>query len=68
MYGSMYVFVMCAVVALIIWGLFALGTQGTQSTTKQPGHARSERGATLIQAFFWIVVLIAFVGVIASSP
>ncbi len=63
----MYVFVMCAIVALIIWALFALGTQGTQSTTKKPGDARSERGVTLIQALFWIVVVIGFVGVIASS-
>jgi hypothetical protein len=67
MYGGMYVFVMCAIVALIVWALFALGTQDTQSTKKNPGDQLSDRGVTLVQALFWIVVLIGIVGVIASS-
>lgn len=67
MYGGMYAFVMCAVVAFIIWALFALGTQGTQSTTKKPGDQFSDRGVTLIQAIFWIVMLVGFVAVIATS-
>jgi hypothetical protein len=67
MYGGMYVFVMCAIVALIVWAFFALGTQGTQSTTKNPGDQLSERGVSLVQALFWIVILIGFVAVIATS-
>lgn len=67
MYGGLYVFVMCAIVALIVWALFALGTQDTQSTTKKPGAQLSDRGVSLFQVLFWIVMLIGFVGVIASS-
>jgi Na+/H+ antiporter NhaC len=64
---GLYVFVMCAIVALILWAFFALGTQGTQSTTKKSGDQLSDRGVSLVQALFWIVMLIGFVMVIANS-
>jgi len=64
----MYVFVNCAIVALILWGLFAMGTKGTpKMTTKKPGDQLSERGVHLVQAMFWIVIVIGAIGVIASS-
>jgi ABC-type Fe3+ transport system permease subunit len=63
----MYAFVMCAITALVVWALFALGTQDTQSTAKKPGDQLSDRGVTLVQAFFWIVVIIGFVAVLANS-
>lgn len=64
---TMYTFVMYAIVALIVWALFALGTQGTQSTEKNSGDQLSERGVSLVQAFFWIVVIIGFVMVVANG-
>jgi hypothetical protein len=43
---------------LLIWGLFALGTQGSQSTKKKPGDKLSDRGVTLTQSLFWITIFI----------
>jgi hypothetical protein len=64
---SLYVFVVCSFVVLIIWALFALGTQGSQPTKKKQGDAFSERGVSLLQALFYIAVVIGVVGVIASG-
>lgn len=63
----MYVFVTCLIVVLIVWALFALGTQGTQPTTKKQGDQLSERGVSLVQVFFWLAVIVGLIGVIASS-
>jgi hypothetical protein len=43
---------------LLVWGLFALGTQGSQSTKKKPGDKLSDRGVTLTQSLFWITIFI----------
>jgi hypothetical protein len=65
--GSGYIFVNCLLVVLIVWALFALGTQNSQPTTKKQGDKLSERGVSLVQAFFWLVIIVGFIGVIASS-
>jgi len=46
------------ITALIIWVIYALFSQGSASTIKQPGNQLSERGVNLVQVFFWIVVFI----------
>jgi hypothetical protein len=67
-FGGRYVFVMCAIVAVIVWALFALGTQGTKSEKViKPGDKLSDRGVVLVQAFFWIVLVIGFIAVLAGS-
>jgi hypothetical protein len=43
---------------LLVWGLFALGTQGSQSTKKKSGDQLSDRGVTLTQSLFWITICI----------
>jgi hypothetical protein len=63
----MVAFFWCAFVALLVWGLFALGTQGTESTAKKSGDQLSDRGVSLVQALFWIVIFIGLVAVIANS-
>ena len=63
----MYVFVICLIVVVIVWALFALGTQGSQPTTKKQGDQLSERGVSLVQVFFWLAVIVGLIGVIASS-
>jgi hypothetical protein len=67
-FGGGYVFVICAIVAVIVWALFAIGTQGTKSEKEiKTGDKLSGRGVVLVQAFFWIVVVIGFIAVISSS-
>lgn len=63
----MYAFVISLIVIVIIWALFALGTQGTVSTKKLKGDQLSDRGVSLVQALFWIVLIVGFVAVLASS-
>jgi cell division protein FtsW (lipid II flippase) len=53
---AMPIFIM--ITALVIWGIYAIFTQGSASTEKQPGNQLSERGVNLVQVFFWIVVFI----------
>ena len=67
-YGGAYVFVVSAIVAVIVWILFAIGTEGTKSEKViKPGDKLSTRGVVLVQAFFWIVVVIGFIAVLAGS-
>ena len=54
-------------VILLVWALFAVGTQGSQSTYKKPGDQLSERGVTLVQTLFWLIIIVGFVVVLATS-
>ena len=63
----MYEFVISLIVILIVWALYALGTQGMSSTKKEKGDQLSDRGVNLVQVFFWLVILVGIVAVIASS-
>jgi hypothetical protein len=63
----MYEFVVSFVVIVIVWALYALGTQGMSSTKKEKGDQLSDRGVNLVQVFFWLVILVGIVAVIASS-
>ena len=63
----MYEFVISLIVILVVWALYALGTQGMSSTKKEKGDKLSDRGVNLVQVFFWLVVIVGFVAVVASS-
>ncbi len=63
----MYEIVISLIVILIVWALYALGTQGMSSTKKEKGDQLSDRGVNLVQVFFWLVILVGIVAVIASS-
>jgi hypothetical protein len=67
-FGGAYIFLVSLIVVLIVWALFAVGTQGTKSEKViQPGDKLSDRGVVLVQAFFWIVIVIGVLAVIASD-
>ncbi len=54
----MYHFVISAIGVLIVWGLYALGSQGLYSTKKKPGDKLSESGSKSLEMFIFIVIVV----------